>query len=78
MQQGSRCNEDQDAMRIRMQQGSRCNEVQDCQEESCGGRVGEEEDGCEGGGRDLSSVLTVSNCKRNLKVHLARTCEFTD
>ena len=35
-------------------------QVDECQEESCGGRVGEEEDGCEGGGRDLSSsVLTM-------------------
>ena len=29
----------------------------ECQEESCGDQVGEEEDGCEGGGRDFSSVL---------------------
>ena len=29
MQQGLRCNEDQDATRIKMQRGSRCNENQD-------------------------------------------------
>ena len=29
LQQGSRCNEDQDAMGIKMQRGSRCNEDQD-------------------------------------------------